>query len=66
MSDDTRERSSKDTVQVTLIVVAGLIILACFLGFTAISVAFFLNPPWQEGSRLPNKIPRGGLHRVCG
>ena len=46
MSDDNRERSSKDTVKVTLIVVVGLIILACVLGFTAMSVAFFLNPPW--------------------
>ena len=46
MSENNQERSSKDSVTITLIVVVGIIILACIAAFTAISVAFFLNPPW--------------------
>ena len=46
MSENNRERSSKNTVMVTLIVVVGIIILTCILAFAAVSVAFFLNAPW--------------------
>ncbi len=46
MSENGQEGSRKDIVKVTLIIVVGIIILACVLGFSAISVAFFLNPPW--------------------
>ncbi len=46
MSENNRERSSKNTVAVALIVVVGIITLACVLGFTGISVAFLLNAPW--------------------
>jgi len=46
MSESNQERSSKNTVAVALIVVVGIITLACVLGFTGISVAFLLNAPW--------------------
>ena len=46
MSENKREGSSNNTVKVTLIVVAGLIILTCIIAFTGVSVAFFLNAPW--------------------
>ena len=46
MSENNQEDASKDSVKITLIVVVGIIILACIFAFTAISVAFFLNPPW--------------------
>lgn len=46
MSESNEERSSNNTVKVTLIVVVGLIILTCILAFTGISVAFLLNAPW--------------------
>jgi hypothetical protein len=47
MSENNQERSSRDSVTVTLIVVVGIIILACIVAFAAISVAFFLNAPWR-------------------
>ncbi len=46
MSESNQERSSKNTVAVALIVVVGIITLACVLGITGISVAFLLNAPW--------------------
>ena len=46
MSENNRERSSKDTVTIALIVVVGIIILACIVAFSAISIAFFVNAPW--------------------
>ena len=46
MSENNGERSSKNTVTVTLIVVVGIIILTCILAFTGIAVAFVLNAPW--------------------
>ena len=46
MSENKQERSSRDRVAITLIVVVGIIILTCIVAFTAISVAFFLNAPW--------------------
>lgn len=47
MSENNRERSTKDSVTVTLIIVVGIIILTCIIAFTAISVAFLLNAPWR-------------------
>jgi len=46
MSESNRERFGNNTVVVTLIVVVGILILACILGFTGISVAALLNMPW--------------------
>jgi hypothetical protein len=46
MSENNGERSKKDSVTVTLIVVVGIIILACIVAATAVSVAFVLNAPW--------------------
>ena len=46
MSENDRKRSGRDSVTVTLIIVAGIIILTCIIAFTAVSVAFVLNAPW--------------------
>jgi hypothetical protein len=46
MSESNQERSSNNTVMVTLIVVVGIIILTCILAVTGISIAFFVNAPW--------------------
>jgi hypothetical protein len=46
MSENDRKRPSRDRVTVTLIIVAGIILLTCIVAFTAVSVAFVLNAPW--------------------
>ena len=46
MSENNREGSGKNTTMVTLIIVAGIIILTCIVAFTALSIAFVLNAPW--------------------
>jgi hypothetical protein len=46
MSENDRKRSGRDRVTVTLIIVAGIIILTCIIAFSAVSVAFVLNAPW--------------------
>jgi hypothetical protein len=46
MSENFPKRSTTDRVTVTVIIVAGAIILACIAGFVIITTAFFLNPPW--------------------
>lgn len=46
MSENDPKRSSRNHVTVTLIIVAGIIILTCIVAFTAVSVAFVLNAPW--------------------
>jgi hypothetical protein len=46
MSENNGERSSKNTVTITLIIVVGVIIFTCILAFTAVSVAALLNMPW--------------------
>ena len=48
MSENNREGSSTNMVMVTLIVVVGIIILACIVAFTALSIAFVLNAPWAS------------------
>jgi ABC-type glycerol-3-phosphate transport system permease component len=47
MSENNGGRPKKDSVTVTLIIVVGIIILACIVAFTAVSVAFLLNAPWR-------------------
>ncbi len=46
MSETNVGRSGSNAVTITVIIVAGAIILACILSFTGITMAFFLNPPW--------------------
>lgn len=46
MSENNQERTSNNTVMVTLIVVIGIIILTCIVAFTGISIAFLINAPW--------------------
>jgi hypothetical protein len=46
MSENNQERTSSNTVMVTLIVVIGIIILTCIIAFTGISIAFLVNAPW--------------------
>lgn len=35
-----------DKVRMTALIVSGIVILACIVGFVAISIAFFANAPW--------------------
>lgn len=35
-----------DKVRMTALIVGGIVVLACILGFVAISIAFFANAPW--------------------
>lgn len=46
MSEEMPERSSKNPVAVTAIVVAGIIVLTCILAVTVVSVVFLINAPW--------------------
>jgi hypothetical protein len=46
MSENDVERSGRDNVRITLIIVIGIIILVCILAFTVVAVAFLLNAPW--------------------
>jgi hypothetical protein len=46
MSENVPQRSTTDRVKITIIIVAGVIIFACIVGFVVITTAFFLNPPW--------------------
>jgi hypothetical protein len=46
MSEELPERSSKNSVAVTAIVVGGIILLTCILAITVITVVFFINAPW--------------------
>lgn len=48
MSEEMPERSSKNPVAVTAIVVAGIIVLSCILAVTVITVAFLVNAPWAK------------------
>jgi hypothetical protein len=45
MSEEVPQRAGTK-VLITAIIVAGIIILACIVGFVLISAAFFLNAPW--------------------
>lgn len=40
------ERSSRNPVAVTAIIVVGIIVLACILAATVVSVMFLMNAPW--------------------
>lgn len=40
------QRSSRNPVAVTAIVVVGVIVLACILAATVISIMFLMNAPW--------------------
>jgi hypothetical protein len=46
MTEEVPQRAGTNTVAITAIIVAGIIILACIVGFVLISAAFFLNAPW--------------------
>ena len=46
MSEEAPERSPRNPVAVTAIVVAGIIVLACILAVTVIAVMFLANAPW--------------------
>jgi hypothetical protein len=46
VSEERPERSPKNPVAVTAIVVIGAIVLACILALTVISVVFLINAPW--------------------
>jgi hypothetical protein len=48
MSEERPERSFKNPVAVTAIVVAGIVVLACILAVTVITVAFLANAPWAQ------------------
>jgi len=43
---ENRQVSRTNTMIITLIIVAGVVALACIAAFTAIALGFFSNPPW--------------------
>lgn len=47
MSEEMPERSSRNPVAVTAIVVVGIIVLTCIVAATIITVVFFANAPWS-------------------
>jgi len=46
MSENVPERPSTDKVKIAIIIVVGIILLACILASAGIAIAFFLRPPW--------------------
>jgi hypothetical protein len=46
MSENDVEGPRRDTVGTTAIIVFGVIVLACILAFTIISIVFLINAPW--------------------
>jgi hypothetical protein len=46
MSEDRPSASGNDKVWMTIIIVAGIIALACIIAVTAMSLAFITNAPW--------------------
>ena len=47
MSESNNERrSGSNGVAIAAIVVAGIVILACIVAFSAIAIAFMRNAPW--------------------
>jgi hypothetical protein len=46
MSENGTRSSGGGKVAIAAIIVAGIVILACILAFTAIAIAFVNNAPW--------------------
>jgi hypothetical protein len=46
MTEEIPERSSRNPVAVTVIVMIGIVVLACIAAATVITVAFLMNAPW--------------------
>jgi hypothetical protein len=46
MNENDVEGPRRDTALTTAIIVFGVIVLACVLAFTVITVVFFINAPW--------------------
>ena len=46
MSENVPERPSTDKVKIAVIIVVGIILLACILASAGIAIAFCLNAPW--------------------
>jgi len=45
-SETNVEGSRTNAVTIAVIIVAGVIVLACIAAFAGVTIAFFLNPPW--------------------
>jgi hypothetical protein len=46
MSEDRPTADGNDAIWMGIIIVAGIIALACIGAFTALSIAFITNAPW--------------------
>ncbi len=46
MSETNGDGRRANTVAIVAIIVAGIVVLACIVASTAITIAFFTNAPW--------------------
>lgn len=46
MTEHAPEANGNDRVWMAIIIVAGIVALACIAAFTALSIAFIANAPW--------------------
>ncbi len=46
MTEQTPEANGTDAIWMAIIIVAGIVALACIGAFTALSIAFIANAPW--------------------